>query len=43
MDTRFFARPDALLMLQEGAWLAVRALDEEALDAVCEALPSFEV
>ncbi|OKJ06681.1 SMI1/KNR4 family protein [Kitasatospora sp. CB01950] len=40
VDTRFFARPDALLVLQEGAWLAVRAVDEEALDAICEELPA---
>jgi hypothetical protein len=39
VDTRHFARPDALLVLQEGGWLAVRAVDEEALDAACEALP----
>ncbi|MFF0392665.1 SMI1/KNR4 family protein [Kitasatospora sp. NPDC004615] len=40
VDTRFFARPDALLMIQDGAWLAVRAVDEEALDAICDELPA---
>ncbi|MEV7122640.1 SMI1/KNR4 family protein [Kitasatospora griseola] len=42
VDIRYFARPDALLALLEGAWLAVRAVDEEALDAVCEALPALD-
>ncbi|GGQ73343.1 SMI1/KNR4 family protein [Kitasatospora griseola] len=42
VDTRYFARPDALLALLGGAWLAVRAMDEEALDAACEALPALD-
>ncbi|MFJ5925293.1 SMI1/KNR4 family protein [Kitasatospora sp. NPDC092948] len=42
VDTRFFVRPDALLVLQGDAWLAVRAVDEESLDAICDELPEFE-
>ncbi|WAL74339.1 SMI1/KNR4 family protein [Kitasatospora sp. YST-16] len=36
IDTRFFARPDALLAVQGDSWLALRATSEEALDALCE-------
>ncbi|MGW4383423.1 SMI1/KNR4 family protein [Kitasatospora sp. NPDC004531] len=42
VDIRHFTRPDALLALLDGAWLAVRAVDEEALDALCEELPASE-
>ncbi|MEV7216860.1 SMI1/KNR4 family protein [Kitasatospora cineracea] len=38
VDTRFFARPDALLAVLGGSWTAVRAVSEEALDALCEQL-----
>ncbi|MFD8595818.1 SMI1/KNR4 family protein [Kitasatospora sp. NPDC059646] len=41
VDTRCFARPDALLVLQEGAWPAVCAVDEETLDGICEELPAI--
>ncbi|RAJ44144.1 hypothetical protein K353_01613 [Kitasatospora sp. SolWspMP-SS2h] len=39
VDTRFFARPEGLLVVQGGSWLAMRAVSQEALDALCEKLP----
>ncbi len=39
VDTHLFARPDALLVVQGGFWTAMRAVSEEALDALCEKLP----
>ncbi|WP_033258700.1 MULTISPECIES: SMI1/KNR4 family protein [Kitasatospora] len=39
VDTRFYARPNALLVVHDGGWLAMRAVSEEALDALCEELP----
>ncbi|MFC8718435.1 SMI1/KNR4 family protein [Kitasatospora sp. NPDC057198] len=39
VDTRLFARPDALLAIQGGFWTAVRAVSEEVLEELCEALP----
>ncbi|GLW69412.1 hypothetical protein Kpho02_17110 [Kitasatospora phosalacinea] len=39
VDSRFFARPDALMLVQDGSWAAVRAVGEEALDELCEGLP----
>ncbi|QKW22083.1 SMI1/KNR4 family protein [Kitasatospora sp. NA04385] len=35
IDTRFFARPDALLAVQGDSWLALRAVSREALEALC--------
>ncbi|MFD7732701.1 SMI1/KNR4 family protein [Kitasatospora phosalacinea] len=39
VDSRFYARPDALLLVQDGSWLAMRAVSEAALDELCEKLP----
>ncbi|MFK0194642.1 SMI1/KNR4 family protein [Kitasatospora sp. NPDC090308] len=39
VDTRFFARPEGLLVVRDGSWLAMRAVSGEALDALCEELP----
>lgn len=36
IDTRFFARPDALLAMLGDSWLALRATSEEALNALGE-------
>ncbi|WP_404868627.1 SMI1/KNR4 family protein [Kitasatospora griseola] len=38
IDSRFFARPDALLVMQGDSWVAIRATNEEALEALCERL-----
>ncbi|MFF4340084.1 SMI1/KNR4 family protein [Kitasatospora sp. NPDC001540] len=39
VDGRLFARPDALLLVQDGSWVAMRAVSEETLDELCEQLP----
>ncbi|MFE1316843.1 SMI1/KNR4 family protein [Kitasatospora phosalacinea] len=39
VDGRFFARPDALLLVQEGPWAVMRAVSEEALDELRQRRP----